>query len=186
VWSLKSVLSFGILFFVGCACESAKDLTTFDFDSTIDFPLSITESQAGTGIQYSSTVVLDAAAMDPEIQKYAANIEGIAVEDLSFSITEFFTSAKGDIYLTDGSMGFGKKNAINPASSCQVDNLPISHWAGTSPFKIAACDNTLADIANALSADRSVRVFLEGTLNKAPVSFKLNIKLKLKVTARPL
>jgi hypothetical protein len=172
---------------VGCgACDSVNDLTTIDFSSTINFPVEIRETSTGTNVQYDTSVVLDAAAADPEIQKYSGNIERIEVEDISFSITEFSSGAAGEVYLTNGSLGFGKKMASMPASSCQVDNLPVSHWAGTGSFDIAACDNTLSEIANALSSDRSVKIFLQGTLSKAPVSFKLHINLELKVTARTL
>ncbi len=174
-----------ILLIIG-SCDQVKDLTTIDFNSTVEFPIQITESTVGNNIQYSDDWVLDAANEDPEIQKYGSKIENIMVEELSFSITNYTTDIQEEIYLTNGSFGFGKSSASSAAASCDVDNLPITHWAGTGPFDFDECNSTLNKIGEALSADRSVRIFMEGTLTKGPLSFILNVKMKLKVTAQPL
>jgi hypothetical protein len=173
-------IALALVLFTGC--DAVKELTTVDFNSTLEFVLNANESTAGENIVYETTLILDAADADPEIADYADNIEDITVNSLEFSIDNYSGPQDG-VYLSNGVFGFADEGAadFSPQSSCTVDNLLIIN--SDAYFDIFTCNLILDKIAEQLIRDQAVKLFLEGTLQAAPVSFDLHIRMQVKVTA---
>jgi hypothetical protein len=181
-WGLFVPFIAGLVFL---GCNQVNELAAVDFNTELNFSVGVTELSAGDNINYNESLILDASA-NPEIKKYGSKIRSIEVQSMEFAIDDYTTIVTDEIYLNDAVFGFGDKSSIDPEATCNVDALPVTHWAGTDYFKFDSCNGTLNAIENALSKDQFVKVFIKGTLTKAPVSFSLKVRMKVRVTATPL
>lgn len=167
------------------ACDEVNELTTIDFNSTLNFVLNASETSTGQSIPYNETVIFDATAVDADFDRYADNIEDIDITSLEFSIDNYSGPQDG-VYLSDGIFGWADVGASSFASesSCSVDNLLIIN--SDAYFDVFPCNQILDRIAGHLVQEQAVKLFLQGTLQSAPVSFDLNVRMAVKVTARAL
>jgi hypothetical protein len=172
------LLSSGFIFFT---CDKAKDLIDVEFetDITTTLPVAATDTDEGT---YS--ILLD-ATVDSEIQQYADKIKKYEIKELWIAVENYTASTQSEIYF-NGDLGFSSKSEGQPASSCSISSLNITHVAGTGDFEINNCNTTLSDIATALTNDNAVKVYLVGAFTDSPVAFDLKITIKVEVTASPL
>ena len=163
------------------SCDEVDKLTDISFNVKLmkTLPVSVVSTN-----EMTTTIVLDATT-DPEIQKYIDNIKGYEITELLFAIENYESSTGEEIYF-NGQLGFSKKSQNSPSSSCAVDNLPVTHWAGTGNFDIDKCTTILTEISAILTTDNAAKIYMIGTFTKAPLSFDLKITTTAKVTASPL
>ncbi|MCG8306123.1 MAG: hypothetical protein MI975_01950 [Cytophagales bacterium] len=162
-------------------CDEVKELADVNFQTTLTKTLPVNVVSTN---EMTTSVTLDATS-DPEIMKYANNIKGYEITKLRFAIENYQTSIPDEIYF-DGSMGFGKKTGSQPTSTCAINPLNVTHWAGTGDFEIDACTNIINDISEALASDNAVKIYLTGNFSKAPLLFDMKVTADVKVTANPL
>ena len=175
------ILTFAIVILIGFSCDEVKELADIDFNSTVVKTLPV---NANSTSGMSTSILLDATA-DPEIAKYINNIKGYEITKLQFAIENYKADTEDEIYFT-GDLGFGNKNSTQPSSTCSVSDLPVTHWANTGNFEIAACTNLLNKLSEVLKSDNAAKIFMTGEFTKAPVSFDLKVTVDVKVTASPL
>jgi len=166
-------------------CDQVKELAAISFNTTLEFSIPVAELSVGSNINYDESMILD-ANNNSEIRKYTGNIRSIEVQLMEFAIENYSSVVEEEIYLNNGVIGFGDKSSSVYTSTCNVDAFPITHWAGTGFFEISDCNSTLSAIGSALSDQQAVKIFIQGTLTKAPVSFNLKVRMKVKVTATTL
>lgn len=130
------------------------------------------------------TTTLDATS-DAEIQKYLSKIKSYEITELLFGIENYASTIEDEIYF-NGTMGFSKVTDSQASSTCALNNIPITHWAGTQDFPIGTCDNILNEISKVFAEENAVKVYMTGTFTKAPLSFDLKVTVKAKITANPL
>jgi len=179
--SLFNCIIPAFVFVIIFSCDEVDKIADIDFNVTLMNTLPV--SAVSTN-EMTTTIVLDATT-DPEIQKYIDNIKGYEIKELLFAIENYESSTGEEIYF-DGQLGFSKKSENSPSSSCTVDNLPVTHWAGTGNFDIDMCTSILNEISAILSVDNAVKIYLIGSFTKEPLSFDLKITTTVKVTATPL
>lgn len=163
------------------ACDNVKDQAdiTFETDVVTTWAVSASNSNVQT-----LTIVADATT-DSEISKYADKITNYEVSEVWFAIDNYSSDQPGEIYF-NGDLGFGSKTGSAADATCSVSNLNITHWSGTGEFQFNDCQSTIPAISNALSNDNAVKVYMIGSFTKAPLSFTLKVRMKMKVTANPL
>ncbi len=166
-------------------CEQVKELAAISFNTNLEFSIPVTELSIGSNINYDESMILD-ANNNPEIRKYTGKIRNIEVQTMEFAIEDYSSTVDEEIYMNNGVIGFGDKSSSVSTSTCNVDAIPVTHWAGTGFFEFSDCNSTLSFIGNALSDQQAVIIFIQGTLTKAPVSFNLKVRMKVKVTATTL
>ncbi len=187
-WFLKGCGAIGILFILSLnfsSCEEANQLTGVNFDTDLVFTVPVAELNNGSDISYSTSLLLDAAT-NPDIKKYANKIRSIEVLMMEFAIEDYTTIINDEIYLKNGSFGLSDQSSTKAQASCNVDALPITHWAGTGYFKVDSCNSTLNSIGSYLTKDQMVKIYVDGILTKAPVSFNLKVHMKVRVVADAL
>lgn len=179
--TLKSFV-FSLLLLALFSCDNVEipgaDIT---FPITLEkrLPVAATDTNEKT-----FTTTLDASS-DPEIQKYLSKIKSYEITELLFGIENYASVLEDEIYF-NGTIGFSKLSASQPSSTCPLNNIPITHWAGTQDFPIGTCDNILNEISTVFAEDNAVKVYMTGTFTKAPLSFDLKVTVKAKITASPL
>lgn len=172
--------AFALLFCV--SCDKASELTDVSFSTTLSqtLPVAVTGTSETT-----ASILLDAAAADPEIQKYASNIKQYEITKLTFAIENYQSTLPDEIYF-DGVFGFSKKTESAPTATCSISPLNVTHFAGTGDFNVGNCDAILTGISAIFTSDNAVKLYMTGTFTKAPLSFNLKVTAQVKVTASPL
>ncbi len=173
-------LSLALLLFFS-NCDNADKLADVKFDVTLYATLPVA---AATTDPIKESIVIDAAT-DPEIMKYLDKIKGYEITELLFSIEDYNSSLEDEIYF-NGDIGFSRIIDANPFKKCSVQFLNVTHWAGTGYFDIDLCNDLFNEIGEMLLADDGVKIYLTGSFDKAPLTFNLKVKVKMKVTANPL
>ncbi len=166
-------------------CDQAGELKGVEFDTDLNFSVPVAELTNGTNIKYDQSIILDATT-NPEIKKYADKIRSIQVQSMEFAIEDYTTMIPDEIYLTNTVFGFGAKTSTSPQSSCNVDALPVTHWADTGFFRFDSCNSTFNALSNFLTGEQAAKFYIKGTFTKAPVSFKLKVHMKVSVAATAL
>ncbi len=176
-----SFLSILLMVITLWGCSQTKEPQTVQFESNLTANVNVSESGAATDKQFSTFTLLDATT-DPQISNYASSIESYEVESISFAIINYSSSLSDEIYF-NGDFGFGGASASAPEATCTVSFLNITHVAGTGDFAITPCSGITNDIATAFGKNTSIKIFMDGVLSKTPLTFTVQIKLKVKVTA---
>ncbi len=185
-------LLFGALWFVVLiagltisGCEQTNELKAVDFNTDLNFSVPVSELTNGTNISYDQSLILDATT-NPEIKEYADRIRDIKVLSMEFAIENYTTMIPDEIYLNNAVFGFGAKTSTTPQSSCNVDALPVTHWADTGFFQFDSCNSTFNAVGDFLTSEQAVKFYIKGTFTKAPVSFVLIVRMNVRVTATAL
>lgn len=174
-------LIFPLVILLLFSCDSVDELADITFPITLVNTLPV--SAANTN-EMATSVLIDATT-DPEIAKYLDNIKGYEITELLFAIENYLAPNEDEVYF-NGEFGFSKKTDSEATSSCPIDNMPVTNWAGTGDFEFAECNSVLDDISAILTADNAVKVYLKGAFTKAPLSFDFKVTTKVKITASPL
>ena len=162
-------------------CDNAGNPADVTFEVTLPATLQIA---APTTAEITESVVLDATA-DPEIQKYLDKIKGYEITQMQFSIEDYDSSTGDEIYFS-GNIGFSRIIDVKPFKTCLIQNMPVTHWAGTGYFDIDTCNDLFNEVSDLLLSDNGIKIYLTGTFSNAPLSFTLRVRIKVKVTANPL
>jgi len=158
-------------------------LLEHDIDGEISTTLNVSESKSGTDILYMNTSVLNADS-DKDIKDNLDKIKDWAVTGVSYSILGY---TGGDTGTFSGSIGFSKKSNTTASISVPISNLNLSAVSDDGKkYKLSLSESQLATIAGYLKDDLAVKVYLDGTLNKAPMSFDLKIYESVRVTGKLL
>ena len=168
--------------FVLWGCSKSSEPGTVQFETTLTTNVHVSETSSATDQDISVSALLDATT-DPQIQQYASNIESYTVDSVVFAIVNYSSSLSDEIYF-GGDFGFGNASASSPAATCSVNHLPVTHVEGTGFFPLMPCTSITGDIANILGQGTSLKIFMDGALTKAPVSFTVQVKLKVQVKAK--
>ena len=152
----------------------------------ITFPVTLTKKLPVTAADTNEntfTTTIDASS-DSEVKKNLSKIKGYEITELLFGIENYSSALEDEIYF-NGTIGFSKVNASQASSTCALNNIPITHWAGTQDFPIGTCDDLLNEISKVFTEEHAVKIYMTGTFTKAPLSFDLKITVKAKITVSP-
>jgi len=181
---MKNLLNLGVIVLAAVGltfCDEAIDALDVEFgsDVTASLPVAATNTSEST-----YTINLDATA-DPEVQRYADKIKGVEVTKLQVAVENYSAGTSDEIYF-NGTLGFGTIESSSPSSTCPIQNLNITLAKDDGFFEFNACNDLLEEIGDMLLADNAVKVYLIGSVTKAPVSFELKILATVDITANPL
>lgn len=173
--------AFLIVILTGCPGDDPIDLPSIDFNVNLSHTLPV--SVANTN-EMTTSVVIDATT-DSEIDKYLSKIENYEITELKFAVENYTAPNEDEVYF-NGQVGFSKSTESQATATCDLNNLNITHIAGTGDFEVKNCNSLLSGISDMFTAENSIKVYLIGTFSKAPLAFDLEVSMKVKVTAKPL
>lgn len=165
------------IFFSKCS------LLEHDIDGELTTTLNVSESKSATDVLYQNTTVLDADS-DEDIQDNLDKIKDWAVTEVSYSIMGYTGDESGTF---SGSIGFSKKSDTSASISVSIANLNLNDVSDDGKkYKLSLSESQLATIAGYLKDDQAVKIYFDGTLSTAPMSFDLKIYESVRVTGKLL
>jgi hypothetical protein len=164
-------------------CDLFNDLGTVSFDSTLSEEIVVSESSTGTNVANSKTIVLDATT-DPDINQYKDKIKGIKVNKISYQVVSFSAT---DPVILSGTMAFGESTTSSPTVIAAVTSLNLKEaFLNGTVYDLTVPQADIDKISALLKDDKAVKIYLNSTLSKTPVSFTIEIILNVTVEADAL
>jgi hypothetical protein len=167
--------------FTGCTLfENADDVS---FTTTLDKTFNVAEESETESKTFVSEIVLNATA-DAQVEKYKNKIKGFTVNKITYRITNLSGNAST---FTNGKLSFSDENATTAEVIANISSIDLveANNNGTE-FELAVDEGGIIKIQNFLKADKSVKIYLEGTLSPTPVYFDLEVNIDVKVEANVL
>ncbi len=167
-------LLFVLSFFAFNSCEKIKDIADVSFDLTIK--KEIQESLNGTGVEGQDVISL--SVLNEDVKPYKDNLKKIEIKEFYVNIKEFSGSPEDFFVKLSTSETLLLDQQLNLKSLLQ----------NATPVKVENAEY-LAKLSNQLLNNESVLVnylaksVKNGTVN---VNFKLEVVVKVRVTANPL
>jgi hypothetical protein len=164
-------------------CDLFNDLDDVSFDSTLSENIVVSESSAGTNVANSEIIVLDATS-DPDINQYKDKIKGIRVNKISYQVVSF--SATDPVTLS-GTMAFGESTTSSPTVVAAITSLNLKEaFLNGTVYDLTVPQTDIDKISALLKDDKAVKIYLNSTLSKTPVSFTIELILDVTVEANAL
>jgi len=174
-----NVLSFVLLLFVfgvmsSCDLLDKADDVSFDVTLPLEFVIDENEDNPG-GKAYSDTELLDATS-DAEVAKYANKIKEFKVNKITYTISG---ADPNTVIFTDGALKVSSSGkTIATASTVNLST--------TSETELTADTAGFNELAAKLLDDKQEMILLNGTLSQTPVSFYVEFKFYVTITANAL
>ena len=165
------LLTFG--FFVSCDLIDKADDVSFDTTQTVSFLINETASNP-SGKSFSDTKVLNVAS-DPDVAKYASKLKEFKVNKITYTISGANPSS---VNFTNGKIVTSAGKTIASASS-----IPLTT---TSETQLTSDNSGINDLTASLLSNKQEQITLSGNLSSTPVTFTVNIKFYLTITANAL
>jgi hypothetical protein len=177
------VLALVLIAFSFSGCDLFKSADDVSFTSTLDQTFNIAEESETDSKIFSSVIVLDATT-DSEINRYKNKIKGFTVSKIKYKIKNLTGNPST---FTNGKISFGAEGANSADVIANIASIDLvdANDNGTE-FELAVDAAGVTKIQNYLKADKSVKIYLEGTLAPTPVYFDLQIYIDVKVEANVL
>jgi hypothetical protein len=158
------------------SCEKLKKLDDVTFDVTLAVPFVVNETAVNnSGKTYTDSKLINASS-DPEIAKYAKKIDEFKVKKITYTISN---ASPNTVLFTNGTLKI-------VATSKTIASAASVNLASTTETELTADSAGFTELAAKLLDDKQEMVQLQGTLSKTPVTFNVNFKFYLTVTASAL
>lgn len=176
---ILSLIAFGALLVTFASCDKVKSVADVTFDASLNSNIDATSSSEtrAAGFTFSGSSVIDPTS-DDNINKYWDNIKNWDIQKITLKVN----SIEQDANLTDGHLSVKDNSSQDVIYSADVPNLPLT--AGTTILEIT--DGDWANIVSALSAQHSLLVAVDGTIDQPNDAITFEVIIDLKVTANPL
>lgn len=156
------------------SCDKIDELTEFDVDGnfTTTITVEVAEDPNGEPQSFSQSGTIN-IAQNQDIQDNFNKIESIAINSLTYEITNF-SGVEGAV-ITNASISFG-------ATTIQVTDINVQQ--ADADNQVFSVNNTqqLNAIAAALKNSPSLTVTISGSVNDTPVNFNVVVKANVTVT----
>lgn len=160
--------------FSSCNLFDKVDDVTFEGVLPLKFTINETADNP-SGKTYTETKTLDANS-DPDVAKYASKIKSFKVNKVTYTISGADPST---VTFTNGTLKVSSSGkTIASASSVSLSNA--------SETELTADTAGFNEVASLLLADKQVMAQLQGTLSKTPVTFVVDFKFYVTITANAL
>lgn len=185
----KHALTAGLvsLMFVVTACDWFDKVDDVNFQVILKENILVEEDATATNAEYDYTSVMEASD-DAEVQKYLRKIKNFDVSSISFSIIGYDApNATAPVAITDASIAFSAKSESTPSIVASIANVNLADaFASGEAIEVPLEDADFAQIEAWLESDKGVKVYANGTLSETPVTFEVNVMVKVKVKAEAL
>lgn len=156
-----------------CSLFDKLDDVKFDTDFYVTFNVNETEENP-LGKSYSTEQILDILD-DPDIRKYSDKIKEVKVNRISYFV--FSVSGSG-VNTSGGSLSMSPNKTI-----ATLPSQPVTEGAsGDLSIDVAG----FTELGNRLKANKQETIRLSGNLSKTPVSFAVETRFYVTVTAEAL
>ncbi|MBX2966734.1 MAG: hypothetical protein KF845_11340 [Cyclobacteriaceae bacterium] len=164
------------LFLITSSCGLFDDLQEISFDGEIPVNFFVNETADNPdGKAYSAEQLLDIKD-DPDIAEYASKIKDVKVNSVTYYVYDL---AGSGVIFSGGSI----VSLSNNKTVATLTNLPLVESANGN-FSI---DNTgLNELSTRLKNNKSETIRLQGNLSKTPVSFYVECRFHVTITADAL
>jgi len=159
--------------FSSCNLFDKVDDVTFEGVLPLKFTINETADNPN-GKAYTDTKTLDANS-DPDVAKYASKIKSFKVNKVTYTISG---ADPNTVTFTNGTLKVSTGKTIASASSVSLSN--------TAETELTADTAGFNEVASLLLADKQVMTQLQGTLSKTPVTFVVDFKFYVTITADAL
>jgi hypothetical protein len=169
-------IAFILVFCTFSSCDLIDKATDVSFDTTVPMIFVVNETASNpSGKSFSDTKTIDVAS-DPEVAKYASKIKDFKVNKVTYTISG---ANPASVTFTNGTI----KIASSGKTIASVSSASLSNTLET---QLTTDASGINDLTASLLDNKQAQIQLQGTLSSTPVSFTLNIKFYLTVTANPL
>lgn len=169
----QTILLITIGLFLSCDLIEKADDVSFDATQTVSFLINETVSNpAGKAISNTSTLNV---ASDPDVAKYASKIKEFKINKVTYTISG---ANPVSVNFTNGKITTSGLKTIASAPS-----IPLTNTAET---QLTTDNSGINDLASSLLADKQEPITLSGNLSSTPVTFTVNVKFYLTITANAL
>ena len=176
--------TFILLFLIGTtfsACEKVKSLADVKFDSQLSADIDITvpaeglKSASTAGYNFSGQATIDPRS-DSEIDKYFDKLKSFDIKEMKGT----FKNVSDPVKIMTGT--------VSVSSGSTVASWPIADYevANGNSIVLDNADGQWDKVNKILDGKNSFTAKIEGTTDKAGVSFTITVLIKVEVTANPL
>jgi len=153
-----------------------KKASEVDFDISLSLPFLINETAVNPGGKaYSDSKLLDASS-DPDVAKYGDKISDFKLNKITYTISG---ANPGSVQFSNGTLKIASSGkTIATAASVNLSN--------TAETELTADATGFEELASELLDDNQETIQLQGTLSATPVTFTVNFKFYITVTASAL
>ncbi|HOO08527.1 MAG TPA: hypothetical protein PKW06_01145 [Cyclobacteriaceae bacterium] len=154
----------------------------FDKADDISFSTEFKESfnvEDGNG-SYAKTITLDATT-DPEVAKYKEKIQKIALNKVTYMVSNYVGSPDATF---SGDVLFGLNGKLGTVG---ISGLNLADASGSgAEMELDLSQDEVNAVAAQLKGDKAVDVTMAGEFTNGPVNFTVTVKINAKVTADAL
>ncbi len=170
-----TIIKILLLFTVPLLVASCGLFDEIDFDITLPVTFTVNETASNpSGKVYSHTEILS-VANDPDVVKYTKKLKEFKVNKITYTITG---ATPETVKLTDGKITTGSGKTIASAATIDLSN--------TTETSLTANSSGLNELCKSFLDAKQEEVTFQGTLSSTPVTFTVNLKFYLTVTANVL
>jgi low affinity Fe/Cu permease len=169
-------LSVFLMFYTISSCDLIDKATDVTFSATAPLAFVVNETAISPGGKFYSDTKLLNVASDAEVAKYASKIKEFKVNKITYTISGANPTS---VTFSNGTL----KIASSGTTIATTGTVSLLNNAET---ELSADINGLNELAASLLDSKQEQIQLQGTLSQTPVSFTVNLKFYLSITANPL
>ncbi len=158
------------------SCDLFDKVDDVSFEGVLPLNFVVNETAVNpSGKTYTDSKLLDANS-DPEVAKYASKIQEFKVNKITYTISG---ANPNTVLFTNGTL----KVASTGKTIASASSVSLS---STAEQELTADTAGFNELASLLLADQQESVQLQGTLSATPVTFTVNFKFYVTITADAL
>lgn len=165
------------------SCDLFDKADDVSFSSDLKKSINVNESSSNSDISYSSDFTIDFSS-DAEADKYREKVKDVTVNKVTYKISNFDGTA-GTTFTGDLSFGPASGGSFTVATALTNVDLKAASDSGNE-FEIPLNQTDINTVTELLKNDKAIKVLVAGTLSQGPVSFILEVKANVKLTADAL
>ncbi|MDN5201424.1 hypothetical protein QQ008_08630 [Fulvivirgaceae bacterium BMA10] len=173
----KIGLNVGVLVIALAMFSCEDDITSINLNSELEEEVNVSAGEGQS--QFTQSVTID-ATQDSDIQEYLGKIKEYQIESITYRIED---------YQGDASTQFSGSLTIMPSGTAtgntfeyQIDPVTLSTSQGQD-IPVNFSQDDLDEIEGLLRASNAVNTSVIGMLSDVPASFRLILKMTIKVKA---
>jgi hypothetical protein len=174
-----AVLALITVFFSGC--DKVDELDDVQFHSEFEESIPMVDASVSTNKTYSEDITFDATT-DTEINKYKTKIKSFTIDKLSYTIDDSANPTAGARF--SGTLGFSATDGGSATVLTTLTNVDLDDNTTEHVINLAQAD--LDKIAGYLSANKALKMYVNGTVTKTPINVMVNVRINATVTANAL
>ncbi|GAB1444525.1 hypothetical protein MASR2M41_01320 [Flammeovirgaceae bacterium] len=165
------------------ACDLFDKADDISFTTDLKKSVDVNEGRTDTNIDYTEDFTIDFSS-DPEADKYKDKLNNVVLNKITYKISNF-DGAAGTMFSGNLSFAAATANTFNIAVALEDVDLKMRSESGEEA-ELSLSQTDINTITSLLKNDKAIKVLMTGVLSQGPVSFTLEVKANVKITADAL